>query len=252
VALSEEDVFLSRAAALRGKGESALNPRRRIEAMEKEHILQGLATAVVDGDEEKAIESAREAVGNRIDPLEAVEKGLSKGMAVVGAEFESGDAFLPELLMAAEAFNAAMEILNPEIEAQRKQVTKLGTVLMSTVKGDVHNIGKNIVSTVLGINGFEVVDIGIDNSSLDIIQEAQKARADVIALSSLMTTTMPAQREVIEVLVEMNVRDRFLVMVGGGPVTEEWAEEIGADGYGRSAIQAVETARRLMEQKRQS
>jgi trimethylamine corrinoid protein len=170
-------------------------------------------------------------------------------MDTIGAEFERGDVFLPELLMAAAAFEAAMEILNPEIEAQQKEVVKLGTVLMSTVKGDVHNIGKNIVSTVLGIHGFRVVDIGVDNSTLDIIQEAQKARADIIALSSLMTTTMPAQREVIEVLKETELREQFLVMVGGGPVHQAWSDEIGADGYGSSAIQAVETAKRLMRSK---
>jgi len=215
----------------------------------KEEILERLATAVIDGDEDEAREGATGALQNQIDPLEAVEQGLSKGMQEVGRQFEVGDVFLPELLMAAEAFNSAMEILNPEIEAQKKNVTKSGTVLISTVKGDVHNIGKNIVTTVLGINGFRVVDIGIDNSPLDIIEEAQKARADIIALSSLMTTTMPAQREVLEVLREMNLRDKFLVMVGGGPVTREWAEEIGADGYGKSAIQAVETAKRLMSQK---
>jgi trimethylamine corrinoid protein len=217
--------------------------------VEKEQILDNLATAVVGGDEDQAREYAEKALSLQIDPLGAVEQGLSKGMAIVGDEFERGDAFLPELLMAAQAFNAAMEILNPEIEAQKKQVARMGTVLISTVKGDVHNIGKNIVTTVLGIHGFAVIDIGVDNSSLDIIQEAQKARADIIALSSLMTTTMPAQREVIEVLKEMNLRDQFLVMVGGGPVAQEWAEGIGADGHGKSAIQAVETAKRLMSQK---
>lgn len=214
--------------------------------MDREQILENLATAVFEGDTDRARESASEALNNQLDPLEAVEQGLSKGMTAIGAEFERGDVFLPELLMAAEAFNAAMEILNPEIEAQKKQVASMGTVLVSTVKGDVHNIGKNIVTTVLGINGFKVVDIGTDNSPLTIIQEAGKAKADIIALSSLMTTTMPAQREVIEVLAEMGLRDRFLVMVGGGPVTQEWADEIGADGYGKSAIQAVETARKLV------
>ncbi len=214
--------------------------------MSKEQILENLATAVVDGDEDAARENAQAAVDSQIDPLKAVEQGLSRGMSIVGEEFERGDAFLPELLMAAEAFNAAMAILNPEIEAQQKQVAKRGTVLISTVKGDVHNIGKNIVTTVLGINGFDVVDLGIDNSSLEIIEAAGKTRADIIALSSLMTTTMPAQREVIDVLKEMNLRDRYLVMVGGGPVTQAWADEIGADGYGKSAIQAVETAKALM------
>jgi trimethylamine corrinoid protein len=220
----------------------------RRKRMTKEQILENLAAAVVDGDEDQARGQAEQVISLRLDPLEAVEGGLSKGMDIIGEQFDRGDAFLPELLMAAEAFNAAMEILNPEIEAQQKQVTRLGTILMSTVKGDVHNIGKNIVATVLGIQGFNVVDIGVDNSSLDIIQEAQKARADIIALSSLMTTTMPAQREVIQVLKEMNLRERFFVMVGGGPVSPEWAAEIGADGHGKSAIQAVEAAKRLMGQ----
>ena len=217
--------------------------------MDKQTILTGLATAVIDGDEDQAREAAGQSVSGGLDPLQAVEQGLSQGMAVIGAQFESGEIFLPELLMAAAAFEAAMEILQPEIEAQQKQVTRRDTVLLCTVKGDVHNIGKNIVGTVLGINGFRVVDIGVDNSTLDIIQEAQKAPADIIALSSLMTTTMPAQREVIEVLKEMGLRDQFAVMVGGGPVTQEWAVEIGADGYGQSAIQAVEMAKRLMQDK---
>lgn len=217
--------------------------------MSKEQVLENLATAVVDGDEDEARENAKQAMSAQMDPLEAVEQGLSKGMDIVGEAFERGDAFLPELLMAAAAFKAAMEILEPEIEAQKKQVTSQGTILLSTVKGDVHSIGKNIVTTVLGINGFKAVDIGVDNSSLDIIQEAEKIKADIIALSSLMTTTMPSQREVMEVLREMNLRDKYLVMVGGGPVTQEWANEIGADGYGKSAIEAVETAMRLMSQK---
>jgi trimethylamine corrinoid protein len=218
--------------------------------MSKEQILESLARAVIDGDEDEAKERASEALGQQLDPLEAVEQGLSKGMDEIGGQFETGEVFLPELLMAAAAFNAAMDILNPEIEAQGKQVTRLGTVLISTVKGDVHNIGKNIVATVLGINGFKVVDIGVDNSSLEIIQEAQKAQVDIIALSSLMTTTMPAQREVVEVLKEMGLRDRFAVMVGGGPVTPEWADELGADGYGKTAVHAVDTARRLMSERR--
>jgi trimethylamine corrinoid protein len=217
--------------------------------MDRAQILESLALAVIYEDEAQARESAQQAIDSQIDPLEAVEHGLAKGMDQIGDQFERGEIFLPELLMAAEAFNAAMEILQPEIEAQEKEVVRLGTVLISTVKGDVHNIGKNIVATVLGINGFRVVDIGVGNSTLDIIQEAQKAKADIVALSSLMTTTMPAQKEVIDVLAEMDLRGRFAVMVGGGPVTQEWADGIGADGYGRSAIQAVDTAKKLMGQK---
>jgi len=167
-------------------------------------------------------------------------------MDIIGNQFESGEAFLPELLMAASAFKAAMEILKPEIELQKKKVVKQGTILIGTVKGDLHSIGKNIVGTVLETKGFDVVDIGIDNGALDIIQEAEKAQADVIALSCLMTTTMPAQKEVIETLKEMNLNDKYTVIVGGGPVTQEWATEINADGYGESAIQAAELAKKLI------
>jgi trimethylamine corrinoid protein len=217
--------------------------------MNRGQILENLNTAIVDGDDNMALENARAVLDVQMDPLEAVEGGLSKGMEVIGQQFERGEVFLPELLMAASAFNAAMEILKPEIEFQKKEVTKLGTVLIGTVKGDLHNIGKNIVGTVLETKGFDVVDIGIDNGTLDFIQEAQKAQADVIALSCLMTTTMPAQKEVIETLEEMNLRNKYFVIVGGGPITQEWADEIGADGFGKSAIQAAELVKELMAKK---
>lgn len=214
--------------------------------MDKEQILENLATAILEGDQDKARENAQAALAGQMDPLEAIDEGLAKGMAIVGGRFESGEAYLPDLLIAAEVFKAAMGILRPEIEAQKKQITKKGTVLIGTVKGDLHNIGKNIVATVLETNGYDVVDIGVDNPALKFIEEAKKARADVIALSSLMTTTMPAQREVIETLKEMNLRDQYHVIVGGGPVNQVWADEIGADGYGESAVQATELVQRLL------
>ena len=217
--------------------------------MDKNQILENLNTAIVDGNDDMALENARAALNAQMDPLEAVEKGLSKGMEVIGQQFERGEVFLPELLMAASAFNVAMDILKPEIELQKKEVARQGTVLIGTVKGDLHNIGKNIVGTVLETKGFDVVDIGIDNGTLDFIQEAQKAKADIIALSCLMTTTMPAQKEVIGTLKEMNLRDKYYVIVGGGPVTQEWADQIGADGYGKSAIQAAELVKELMAKK---
>ena len=217
--------------------------------MEKDQILENLASAIVDGDENMAIENAKAALGQRMDPLETVESGLSKGMDQIGDQFGKGEVFLPELLMAANAFKAAMEILKPELEAQKMKTAQPGTVLIGTVKGDVHNIGKDIVSTVLETKGFEVVDLGVDNDTLSLIQEADKAKADVIALSCLMTTTMPAQREFIEVLEEMNMRDKYFVIVGGGPVTQEWADEIKADGYGESAVQAPILVNELLGKK---
>ena len=217
--------------------------------MNKEQILANLTTAIIDGDDDMAIENAKASLDAGMDPLEAVEDGLSKGMDFIGDQFESGEVYLPELLMAASAFKAAMEILKPEIALQKKEIAKPGTVLIGTVKGDLHSIGKNIVGTVLETKGFDVVDIGIDNGALDIIQEAKNVQADVIALSCLMTTTMPAQKEVIETLEEMNLRDKYFVIVGGGPVTREWANEIGADGYGDSAIQGAELVKELIDNK---
>lgn len=214
--------------------------------MDKKEVLENLATAVIEGNKDMARENAQNALTAGIDPLEAVDQGLSKGMGVVGAQFESGDSFLPELLMAADTFSAAMEIIEPAIEARKQQVRKEGTVLLATVKGDLHNIGKNIVGTVMETNGFEVVDIGIDQSTLNIIEAADKNKVEIIALSSLMTTTMPNQKELIEVLKEMGIRDRYFVLVGGGPVSKKWADDIGADGYGDTAIDAVNISRSLL------
>jgi corrinoid protein of di/trimethylamine methyltransferase len=213
--------------------------------MEAEQILEKLSAAIVEGLDDEARALAGEALATGISPMEAIEKGLSKGMGIIGAQFETGEAYLPELLLAAASFNAAMAVLKPAMDADRK-VTKLGKILVATVKGDVHSIGKDIVATVLGTSGFEVVDLGVDKSSLNIVEEAEKQQVDMIALSSLMTTTMPAQKEVIDTLREMGIRQKYLVLVGGGPVNQAWADRIGADGYGRSALEAVALARSLM------
>lgn len=217
--------------------------------MGRKEMLENLKMAIVEGDANKARENAREFINNKLDPLDAVEQGLSKGMEIVGERFELGEAYLPELLMAANIFDAAMEILKPEIEDQKKEVTKRGTILIATVKGDVHNIGKNIVTTILETHGFKVVDKGVDIPSLSIIEEAEKVKADVIALSSLMTTTMPAQKEVINALIEMNLREKYYVIVGGGAVSQQWADQIGADGYGKSAVEAVILVKKLLTQR---
>lgn len=218
--------------------------------MEKAELMEKLTGVVLDGSEEEAKALARQVIADGVDPLEAIEQGLSRGMTIIGERFESGEAYLPELLMAANNFNAAMDVLKPEIEAQKKQVAKMGKILIGTVKGDVHTIGKDIVASVLDTGGFEVVDMGVDNPSLRIVQEAEKAKADVIALSSMMTTTMTAQKEVIELLKERNIRDKYIVIVGGGPVTQEWADKIGADGYGKSAIAAVDLVKGLLDRRK--
>ena len=217
--------------------------------MEKQAILDRLMNAIIDGDNDKAKDSALEAIKVQIHPLEAVEQGLSRGMYIVGERFESGESFLPELLMAADTFNAAMEVLQPELESQKTEVAKLGKVILGSVKGDVHSIGKNIVGTVLNIHGVDVVDMGVDVPSINFIQEAETHKADIIALSAIMTTTMPSQREVIEMLKDMNLRDKYFVIVGGGPITEEWSNEIGSDGCAKSAVASVELVKKLLSKK---
>jgi len=215
--------------------------------MDKNGILKKLADAVLNGDSANVENYTREAVESGVDPMEAVEKGLSVGMKIIGDRFEGGKIFLPEMLGAADTFNRAMEVLKPVMKAQEKRIVSRGKVVIATVKGDVHSIGKNIVATVLETGGFEVVDIGVDRQSLGIIETAEKQNADVIALSALMTTTMPAQKEVIDILNEMGMRNRFFIIVGGGPVNSEWAKEIGADGYGETAFHAVQLIGRLLQ-----
>jgi trimethylamine corrinoid protein len=215
--------------------------------MQKNEILENLKNAVIDGDDAKARESAEQALEAGIDPLEAMQMGLSKGTDAIGEQFERGEAYLPQLIMAGETFKAAMEILNPEIKRQKKDVAPVGTVVIASVKGDLHSIGKNIVATVLETNGFNVVNMGVDQGALQIIEEAEKVHADAIGLSALMSTTMPSQKEVIDALRELNLRDKYRVVVGGGPVTQEWADEIGADGYGENAVQAVELLKGLLK-----
>ena len=219
--------------------------------MRQQVIFDNLAKAIIGGDQTVTKENTQIAVTEGVDPLAIVDLGLSKGMEIVGASFEKGDAFLPELLKASNAFNAAMEILQPMIAANKQKISKHGTFLLATVKGDLHNIGKDIVATVLDTKGFKVVDIGIDQSTLNIIEAAQNHKVDVIGLSSLMTTTMPYQKEVIDTLTEMGLRENFFVLIGGGPVTQKWADDIGADGYGETAVDAANIAKNLSLNKKE-
>lgn len=217
--------------------------------MEEKQILESLKAAVVEGDVDKVRKDSKEAVSSNINPLEALEQGLLLGITVVGERFQRGETCLPEILKIVNTFKTAIEILKPEIERQKKEMTKLGTVLIATVRGDVHSIGKDIVGTVLGNNGFDVVDIGVDKSASNIIEEAEKVKVDVIALSSLMTTTMLGQEEVINALKERKLRNKYFVIVGGEPVSQEWADKIGADGYGKNAIEAVKLVKKLLIQR---
>ena len=217
--------------------------------MSKQAILKKLTDAILSFDESIAVAAAQEALASGVDPLEALEKGLKVGIDIVGAKFARDELFLPHLLMAADALNAAVDVLKKNISKEAADQMNAGTIVIATVKDDIHDVGKNILAALLSASGFEVYDVGKDVPVETIIEKAVSVNADIIMASALMTTTMGRQKEILEELEFHELRDRFLVMVGGGPTTQEWAEKIGADGYGTTAAEAVEVAKKLLSSK---
>ncbi len=217
--------------------------------MSEESILKKLADAILSFDEEVAKTAAQEALDAGVDPLTALEKGLKVGIDIVGDKFSRDELFLPHLLLAADALNAAVNVLEESIPREAAEKMRVGTVVIATVKDDIHDVGKNIVSALLSTSGFEVHDLGKDVDVAMIVDKAVAVDADIIMASALMTTTMRRQRGIIEELEFKGIRDQFLVMVGGGPTTQEWSVEIGADGYGKNAADAVAVAKKLLEKK---
>jgi corrinoid protein of di/trimethylamine methyltransferase len=211
-----------------------------------EELFKQMAQAVIDGDEEQAKMLAEQALAEGIPPLEAINQGYTAGMDIVGELFSSGEYFLPDLILGGEAMKAALAVLEPALKAAGQERQVLGTVVLGSVKGDIHEIGKALVGTMLSANGFLVYDLGIDIPSSEFVAKAQEHHADIVALSALLTTTMLHQQEVIEHLAEAGLRERVQVMVGGSPVTQSWADRIGADGFAEDAAGAVVVARRLM------
>ena len=223
--------------------------------MKKEEIFESLFDAVVEMNAEKGKDAAALLIKENISPLEGIENGLSKGMKVIGEKFNKLEVFLPELIMAAGVFNSAMNILKPHIASDssgKSRSAKKGTVLIGTVKGDIHKIGKDIVAMLLETGGFEVHNVGEDVSTSTFVEEAAKVDADIIALSSLLTTTMAAQKDLIDILKEIGQREKYLVMIGGAPISQKWADEIGADIYGQNAERAVSLALEFMSKKQKS
>ncbi len=216
--------------------------------MSEEELLRKLSEAVVASDRDAVVKAAQEAIEKGLDPVKAIENGLSEGAITVGEKFDRLEIFLTDLMMAADAMKAGLDILLPLIS--KEKVLKKGTVVSGTVKGDIHDIGKNILSALFSANGFEVHDLGVDVPTSKFIEEAEKVGADVIALSALMSSTIGGQKDVIDYLSETGKREKFIVMVGGGPTTREWTEEIGADGYAETATEAVKVALELIEKKR--
>ena len=212
-----------------------------------EDLLAAMRQSIADGDQDAATATANQAIEEGMDPLVAIDEGYVPGLSYVGSCFSSGEMFLPDMMLAARAMNAAMAVLKPELARRSQERSVRGRVVIGTVKGDIHEIGKNLVGTMLSASGFEVVDLGVDVAPERFVDAAREHSADIVGVSALLTTTMTGQRTVVESLAAAGMRPGVKVIVGGAPVTKAWAAEIGADGYSEDAVGAVALATKLME-----
>ncbi|MFZ5642489.1 MAG: glycine betaine-specific corrinoid protein MtgC [Bacillota bacterium] len=210
-------------------------------------IFMELKQAVIDGDEDIAAELSQKVADEGTNPVDAVQQGLIKGIEVVGEAWKAGEMFLPDVMMSAEAMKAGLAILEPEIAKQgMSQGDAKGKIVLGTVEGDIHDIGKNITGAMFTAAGYKVFDIGTDIKAEAFVAKALEVEADIIGASALLTTTMVGQKQVIDYLKENNLRDRFKVFIGGGPTSQSWADEIGADGWAETADEAVDLAGRIL------
>jgi dimethylamine corrinoid protein len=209
----------------------------------REKLFVELSDAVVDMEPDRAVDAANSVIENEIDAYEAIEKGLSNGMERAGKLFDESEYFIPELLVCSDAMYAGIDVLKPHI--RRRESDRKLSVVIGVMEGDTHDIGKNIVKIMLESSGFDIHDLGRDVPPEEFVDKAVSFDADIIALSTLMTTTMDGMREVVDKLKDKGIRDRFKVLVGGAPISQLFADKIGADGYARNAAEAVDVAKRL-------
>ena len=214
--------------------------------------LSAMRQSIIDGAPDTASNLAQQAIAAGLAPIDAINNGYVPGMHDVGEQFAKGQMYLPDMMASAEAMRAALAVLDPELRKLGTERPKAGVVVLGTTKGDIHEIGKILVGTLLTAHGFQVHDLGVDVAGEKFAAKAREVNADIVGVSALLTTTMRNQRTVVEALEKAGLRSQVKVMVGGAPVTRRWAEEIGADGYAANAMSAVTLAQELMQQKLQA
>jgi corrinoid protein of di/trimethylamine methyltransferase len=209
-------------------------------------LLTQITASIVEGKLDEITKLTQQALEAGLEPLTIINEGLTVGMNIVGEKFQTGEFFLPNLVIAASGMKQAMELLEPELKSRQQATESLGTVVIGSVAGDIHEIGKTLVGTMLSANGFQVYDMGVDVANETFVSKVKETGADILGLSALLTTTMTVQREIINELEEAGVRDQVKVLIGGAPISQEWADNIGADGYAEDAIGAVILAKSLV------
>jgi corrinoid protein of di/trimethylamine methyltransferase len=213
-------------------------------SINKDELYKKLSQSVVDMEEEETVALSKQVIEENYDAYEAIDKGLSAGMEDAGKLFEEEEYFVPELLLCSDAMYAGLDVLRPHIKTRDDEVKH--KVVIGVIEGDTHDIGKNLVKIMLETTGFDIVDLGRDVPATTFVEKAKEENAEIIVISTLMTTTMEGMSEVIELLKKENIRENFKVMIGGGPISQSFADKIGADGYSVNATEAVILARRLV------
>jgi dimethylamine corrinoid protein len=213
------------------------------------NLIEAIVDATVQYDESRCVALARQAIDEGLDPFKVIHEGFSRGMQIVGEKFSTLEYCLPEVMMAADAMNAGTEILKPLLLKSHEGDSQ-GIIVLGVMQGDIHDLGKNIVKIMLEAAGFTVHDLGNDTPVRQFIEKAEEVSADIIAASAILTTTMSYMPDIPAMLSELGLCEKYMLMLGGAPVIEQWALEIGADGYGEDAVEAVEVAKRLMQIKR--
>jgi len=218
--------------------------------MEMSEFYEKLYDLMLDGEEDEAGELAEQAIEEGTEPIAIVNEALVPILNDFGDKFSKLELFLPDLIMAADVATVVKDVVRDHLTMTGNTGSTMGKVVIGTMQGDVHDIGKNIVATLLEVNGYEVFDLGNDVAPYAFIETAKRENCDIIALSSLLTTSMPYMPDLIQTLDGLGIRDKFKVIVGGGPVSAEWAEKIGADGYSNDANEAVKLCNKIMEERK--